>query len=52
MPEMLPCTLKLPRNTSNPTYNEQEKEDKEEDPDYQKLSDFSSMMAELKMWYF
>ncbi|KAK3106297.1 hypothetical protein FSP39_017337 [Pinctada imbricata] len=48
MSEMLPCTLKLPRKSKNPTYKESEDDRKEEDPDYQRLSDFSSMMAALK----
>ncbi|KAL5014807.1 hypothetical protein ScPMuIL_009077 [Solemya velum] len=48
MPEMLPCTLRLPRNTNNPTFKDSDKDDKEEDPDYQRLSDFSTMMAALK----
>ena len=50
MPEMLPCTLHLPRTASNPAFNEVDnKDEKEEDEDYQKLSDFSNMMADLKM---
>ena len=54
MPEMLPCTLRMPRNpnNSNPTYcngggggggGAGEKED------YHRLSDFSAMMTDLKM---
>ena len=51
MPEMLPCTLRLPRNSNNPSFKDSEdKEDREEDEDYQKLADFSKMMAHLKMW--
>jgi hypothetical protein len=49
MQEMLPCTLQLPRNTANPSYNETERDEKDEDEDYQRLSDFTSMMADLKM---
>ncbi|XP_064642221.1 tensin homolog isoform X2 [Lineus longissimus] len=49
MQEMLPCTLQLPRNTANPAYNETERDEKDEDEDYQRLSDFTSMMADLKM---
>ncbi|XP_064611165.1 tensin-1-like isoform X2 [Liolophura sinensis] len=49
MPEMLPCTLRLPRNNKNPTFKATDKDDKEEDPDYQRLSDFTSMMDSLKM---
>ncbi|XP_029651682.1 tensin-4-like isoform X1 [Octopus sinensis] len=49
MREMLPCTLKLPRNSQNPTFKDTDKDDKDEDPDYQRLSDFSTMMADLKM---
>ena len=50
MREMLPCTLRLPRKAKNPTFRSSDKDDREEDPDYQRLSDFSSMMAQLKMW--
>lgn len=51
MPEMLPCTLRMPRNSNNPSFKDQEdKDEKEEDEDYQKLADFSSMMADLTMW--
>jgi len=50
MPEMLPCTLRLPRNSNNPSFKDREdKDEKDEDEDYQKLADFSSMMADLKM---
>ena len=49
MPEMLPCTLRLPRDTSNPTFKASDKDEREEDPDYQRLADFSSMMEALKM---
>lgn len=50
MPEMLPCTLRLPRNSNNPAFKDTDKDDKdEEDEDYSKLSDFTSMMNELKM---
>lgn len=49
MPEMLPCTLRLPRDTNNPTFKASDKDDREEDPDYQRLADFSSMMEALKM---
>ena len=48
MPEMLPCTLRLPRDTNNPTFKGSDKDEKEEDPDYQRLSDFTSMMEALK----
>ena len=49
MHEMLPCTLRLPRNAKNPIYKESERNDKEEDEDYQKLTDCSKMMQDLKM---
>ena len=49
MPEMLPCTLRLPRNSSNPAFNAEDRDDREEDEDYQKLADFSKMMQTLKM---
>ncbi|XP_060595570.1 tensin-1-like isoform X2 [Ruditapes philippinarum] len=48
MPEMLPCTLRLPRDTNNPSFKPSDKDEKEEDPDYQRLADFSSMMEALK----
>ncbi|KAK3600133.1 hypothetical protein CHS0354_024785 [Potamilus streckersoni] len=48
MPEMLPCTLRLPRNSNNPSFKDSDKDDKDEDPDYQRLADFSTMMAALK----
>lgn len=48
MPEMLPCTLRLPRDTNNPAFKASDKDEKEEDPDYQRLADFSSMMEALK----
>ncbi|KAH3817308.1 hypothetical protein DPMN_118841, partial [Dreissena polymorpha] len=48
MAEMLPCTLKVPRDTTNPAFKNCDKDDKEEDPDYQRLADFSSMMEALK----
>ncbi|XP_052760662.1 uncharacterized protein LOC128203321 isoform X1 [Mya arenaria] len=48
MPEMLPCPLRLPRDTSNPAFNPADRDDREEDPDYQRLADFSSMMEALK----
>ncbi|XP_045161115.2 tensin-1-like isoform X2 [Mercenaria mercenaria] len=48
MPEMLPCTLRLPRDTNNPAFKATDKDEKEEDPDYQRLADFSSMMEALK----
>lgn len=48
MPEMLPCTLRLPRDTNNPAFKPSDKDEKEEDPDYQRLADFSSMMEALK----
>ncbi|XP_041377985.1 uncharacterized protein LOC121390269 [Gigantopelta aegis] len=49
MREMLPCTLRLPRKAKNPMFRASDKDDREDDPDYQRLSDFSSMMAQLKM---
>lgn len=49
MREMLPCTLKLPRKANNPMFKDSDKDDREEDPDYQRLSDFSNMMEQLKM---
>ena len=51
MPEMLPCTLRLPRNANNPAFKAIEDKDKDddEDEDYQKFSDFTSMMNDLKM---
>lgn len=48
MPEMLPCTLRLPRDTNNPAFKDCDKDEKEEDPDYQRLADFTSMMEALK----
>jgi hypothetical protein len=48
MSEMLPCTLRLPHKSKNPAYKDSEDDKKEEDPDYQRLSDFTSMMAALK----
>ncbi|XP_033763686.1 tensin-4-like isoform X1 [Pecten maximus] len=49
MSEMLPCTLRLPHKSTNPTFKDSDKDEKEDDPDYQRLSDFSSMMDTLKM---
>lgn len=49
MREMLPCTLKLPRTSKNPSFKDSDKDDKDEDPDYQRLSDFTTMMADLKV---
>lgn len=49
MREMLPCTLKLPRTSRNPSFKDSDKDDKDEDPDYQRLSDFTTMMADLKV---
>ena len=49
MAEMLPCTLRLPRTANNPAFKDTDRDDRlEEDDDYQKLSDFSKMMADLK----
>lgn len=48
MPEMLPCTLRLPHKSKNPSYKDDDKDEKEDDPDYQRLSDFTSMMEALK----
>ena len=48
MPEMLPCTLRLPRNASNPAFKDCDNE-REDDDDYQRLADFTAMMHELKM---
>ncbi|XP_061198365.1 uncharacterized protein LOC133206410 isoform X2 [Saccostrea echinata] len=48
MAEMLPCTLRLPHKSKNPAYKDSEDGKKEDDPDYQRLSDFTSMMAALK----
>lgn len=50
MSEMLPCTLRLPHKSKNPAYKDSEDGKKEDDPDYQRLSDFTSMMAALKNW--
>ncbi|XP_013407824.1 uncharacterized protein LOC106171873 isoform X2 [Lingula anatina] len=51
MKEMLPCTLKMPRNSNNPSFTEMDKEGEEdsktEDPDYHRLTDFHTVMAEL-----
>lgn len=47
---MLPCTLRLPHKSKNPAYKDSEDGKKEDDPDYQRLSDFTSMMAALKNW--
>ncbi len=50
MREMLPCTLRLPRNAANPAFNAEDRDaDRDEDEDYQKLADFSKMMQTLKM---
>ncbi|KAJ8320656.1 hypothetical protein KUTeg_002243 [Tegillarca granosa] len=49
---MLPCTLRLPHKSNNPTFKGSDKDEKEEDLDYQRLSDFSSMMATLKIMVF
>lgn len=48
MPEMLPCPLRLPRDANNPAFNAADRDDREDDPDYQRLADFSSMMEALK----
>ena len=49
MSEMLPCTLRLPHKTNNPTFKDSDKDEKEDDPDYQRLSDFTTMMGDMKM---
>ena len=49
MPEMLPCTLRLPRTAANPNFNEQEQEELEDDEDYQKLADCKNMMKDLRL---
>ena len=49
MPEMLPCTLRLPRNANNPAYRDCDNGGGNEDEDYQRLADFSAMMTDLKM---
>lgn len=49
MPELLPVPLLLTRH--NPAYQDQAdaKEPNEEDPDYNTLSDFRKMMADLNV---
>lgn len=55
MPEMLPCTLRMPYSQQNPDFPDDNdadvdsKDEEWEDEDYQRLSDFSSMMANLRM---
>ncbi|VDN98919.1 unnamed protein product [Rodentolepis nana] len=62
IPEMLPCPLRLPptaqyggsqqpHQASNPTFTEEEENDfgeEPEDEEYQRLSDFSSMLADMQ----
>ncbi|XP_013792947.1 src-like-adapter 2, partial [Limulus polyphemus] len=51
MPELLPCPLSLSRY--NPTFRKQDSSedlvDVDEDPDYNLLSDFRKMMADLNV---
>ncbi|KAL8623741.1 hypothetical protein ACOMHN_040087 [Nucella lapillus] len=50
MPEMLPCTLRLPRNNKNLTFREAEREDAEDDSaTYQRLSDVTALAGQLKL---
>ncbi|CAH1774830.1 unnamed protein product [Owenia fusiformis] len=53
MAEILPCTLKLARNARNPAFRDYEGEggadaENDGDEDYQRLTDFSSMMKDMK----
>lgn len=48
MPEMLPCTLRLPRNNKNLTFREAEREDPD-DETYQRLTDVTAMAGQLKL---
>ena len=47
MPEMLPCTLRLPTAASNPLYRDTEGE--AEHDNYQKITDFSGMLHDMKL---
>lgn len=49
MPEMLPCTLRLPRNNKNLTFREAEREDPDDDASYQRLTDVTTMAGQLKL---
>nr|CDS32085.2 tensin [Hymenolepis microstoma] len=63
IPEMLPCPLRLPptaqyggsqqpHQASNPTFTEKEENnlgEEPEDEEYQRLSDFSSMLADMQV---
>lgn len=57
MPEMLPCTLRLPRNNKNLTFRQTEREeadDEEEDDDdddanYQRLTEVTALAGQLKL---
>ena len=50
MPEMLPCTLRLPRNNKNLTFREAEREEPDEESTYQRLTDVTAMAGQLKLW--
>ena len=49
MPEMLPCTLRLPRNNKNLTFREAEREEPDEESTYQRLTDVTAMAGQLKL---
>ena len=49
MPEMLPCTLRLPRNNKNLTFREAEREEPDEESAYQRLTDVTAMAGQLKL---
>ena len=46
MPEMLPCTLRLPTNSANPLYRDS---DAAETDNYQKITDFSGMLEDMQL---